>query len=222
MLTLLLRKIIYRFLYKLYHSQLQMLLVRLQKQITELSLGRRTLLTNQATPRSATTAHALLSKETSLVLKEEFLLVAILTKIQKHHVLIRLELPLLLLLKFPLLLLVKMTIILSLLLKLPLMLLLVPVTTIPTLLLLLEHSPRLSLLIATSLPRLVIFLISVSTQQLIYLFLKNGRKMSMQIHLCKTNQLVIVLMMKFLIVASKLLLTSLLLKANTQITKELI
>ena len=38
-----------------------MLLVRLQKQITKLSLRRRTLLTNQATPRSATTIHALLS-----------------------------------------------------------------------------------------------------------------------------------------------------------------
>ncbi|RVX11445.1 Retrovirus-related Pol polyprotein from transposon TNT 1-94 [Vitis vinifera] len=43
--------------------------------------------------------------------------------------------------------------ILLLLLKLPLMFLLVPVATIPTLLLLLEHSPKLSLLIATSLPR---------------------------------------------------------------------
>ena len=40
----------------------------------------KTLLTNQATLRSATTAHALLRKETNLVLKEEFLLVAILTK----------------------------------------------------------------------------------------------------------------------------------------------
>ena len=64
-------------------------------------------LTNQVTPWSVTIAHALLSKETNLVLKGEFLLVAILTKIQKHHVLIRLELPLLLLLKFPLLLLVQ-------------------------------------------------------------------------------------------------------------------
>ena len=140
-----------------------MFFVRLKKWITKLSLGRRTLLTNQATPRSSTIGHALLGKETGLVLTEEFLLVVLLTKIQKHHVLIRLELPLLLLLKFPLLLLVKMTIIPSLLLKLPLMLLLVLVATISTLQLLLEHSPRLSLLVATSLPMLVIFLISVST-----------------------------------------------------------
>ena len=53
-------------------------------------------------------------------------------------------------------------------------------------------------------------------------FPKNGRKMSMLVHLRKTNQPITVLMMKFLILASKLLLTSLLLKANTQITKELI